>query len=253
MHSQIFRVGLLTLALHAPCAVRAQVITITPVALSVTDPTGAPIAQANILVSIGLQMASDTTDEHGQAFLHLQTGNYRITVYKPGYESGTVHITVTPVENSADKNVTVVLQPDSFVWATPTDPTNKGSSFNANSKLIRMANGTTKDGFVYSENLYLGPDGEEVYFKIIHYHSTDRVKKEFEAGLNDSVKVIDHRKATDKNGQIKSEMVVITRAKADQKIVALILIASDENLRTVCSHSLKDVLAVAKDLKPLEP
>jgi hypothetical protein len=128
----------------------------------------------------------------------------------------------------------------------------KGSSFNANSKLIRMAHGTMKDGFPFSENLYLGPDGEEVYFKTIHYHSADRVKKEFEAGLKESAKVLDHRKAADKNSQIKSEMVVITRAEGDEKILAMILITSGENLRTVRSYSLEDVLAVAKDLKPLE-
>ena len=39
---------------------------------------------------------------------------------------------------------------------------------------------------------------------------------------------------------------------ADQKILAMILITSGENLRTVRSDSLPDVLAVAKDLKPLE-
>lgn len=253
MRPQIFRVGLLTLVLLAPCAIRAQQIMITPVALSVTDPTGAPIPQAHVLVYRPTQMFDDTTDEHGHAFLHLQTGNYGIAVYKPGYESATVDITVTPVENSADKCVTVVLQLDDFGWVTPAYPTSKGSSFKSKFKLIRMANGFTKDGYPSSENLHLGPDGEEVSFRIIHYHSAGRVKEEFEAVLKDSVKVIDHRKAIDMSGNVRSEMAVITRALADQKDLAMIIITSGEDLHIVRSDSLQDVLAVAKDLKPLAP
>lgn len=133
------------------------------------------------------------------------------------------------------------------------ESTSKESSFNASVTLIRMANGTMKDGFRFSENLYLGPDGEEVCFRTIHYHSADRVKKEFGSGLKDAVKVIDHREALDGNDQIKSEMAVITRAVPGQKPVAMILITAGENLRIVHSDSLQDVLAIVKDLIVPEP
>jgi len=240
MHLRALRAGLLVLASLASCAVRAQQVTTIPVAVSVTDPAGKPIARAKIFVFKPTQGADVTADELGHASLQLRTGNYDIFAHAPAYESAKVHIAIDSSKDSAPENVTLVLQPvDRMEF-----------SFNANSRLLRLGNGITKDGFVFSQNVYLGPDGEKVYFQTIHYNSADRVRKEFEAALDDSAKVIEHRNTTDKDGQIKSELVVMTRAGDDQRPAAMILITSGENLRTVRSESLQDILAVARDLRP---
>ena len=74
------------------------------------------------------------------------------------------------------------------------------------------------------------------------------MKKKFESNLDDTVKVIERHEMKDKDGQIKSEMVVITRAGDDQKPVAMILWTFGETLHTVRSASLQDIFAVVRDL-----
>jgi hypothetical protein len=242
MHSQTLKAGLLAFALLAPCAVRAQQVTTTPVAITVTDPAGKPIARAKIFVFKPTEAADVTADELGHASLQLRSGNYDIAAYAPTFQSATVHIAIDSSKGVAAKNVSLVLQPVDH----------PEFSFNANSRLLRMGNGITKDGFVFSQNVYLGPDGEKVYFQTIHYNSAERVKKEFDSNLDDTVKVIERHEAKEKDGRIRSEMVVITRAgddqKDDQKPVAMILRTFGENLYTVRSASLQDIFAVARDL-----
>lgn len=238
MHLRAFKAGLLALVLLASCAVRAQQIPTVPVAVSVTDPAGKPIARAKIFVFKPTEDVDVTADELGRASLRLRSGNYDIFAYAPAYENAKVHIAIDSSEDSAAKNVTLVLQPVDH----------PEFSFNANSRLLRMGNGITKDGFVYSQNVYLGPDGEKVYFQTIHYNSAERVKKEFDSRVNDTVNVIERHEAKEKDGHIKSELVVITRAGDDQKPVAMILWTFGETLRTVRSASLQDIFAVVRDL-----
>lgn len=239
MDLRTLRAGLLALGFLASCTVRAQQVTTTPVAVSVTDPAGKPIARAKILVFNRTLGTDVTADELGRASLQLRDGNYDISAYAPVYESAKVHIAIDSSEDGAAQNVTLVLQPVDHMEFI----------FNVNFRLLRMGNGITKDGFVFSQNVYIGPDGEKVYFQTIHYNSADRVKKEFDSNLDDTVKVIERHETKDKDGQIKSEMAVVTRAGDDQKPVAMILITSGENLRTVRSDSLQDILGVARDLR----
>ena len=158
MHLQTLKAGPLALGLLASCAFGAQQVTTTRVSVSVTDAAGKPIARAKIFVFKPTEDADVTADELGRASLQLRSGNYDIFAYAPAYENAKVHIDLDSSEDSAAKNVTLVLHPVDRIEF----------SFSANSRLLRMGNGITKDGFVYSQNVYLGPDGEKVYFQTIH-------------------------------------------------------------------------------------
>jgi len=116
--------------------------------------------------------------------------------------------------------------------------------------LLMMSNGFTKDGFAFSRNTYRGADGENVHFEIFHYRSTERAKKEFDSRIKNAPRVIEHRKKLDENGDVKAEMAVIPVTIDGKKPSAMIVIVSGDTFRDVRSDSLKDVLAVAKTLKP---
>jgi hypothetical protein len=108
-------VGLLAIALVAAGPVRAQQITNTTVTFTVTDPSGAAIANATIVVGYPSTAPEMKTDEHGQLSVNFQIGaQYNLPVSAPGYISDHIYFDLTSAELPADatKNVTVVLHPD---------------------------------------------------------------------------------------------------------------------------------------------
>jgi hypothetical protein len=123
MRSRIFWLGLLGLALLPPRASLAQQISTTSATFSVTDPSGAAIASAQVVVMIRSMMGVLKTDEHGHLSVNLPIGaQYGMRVSAVGYKSGTVSIDLTPAGGAATatKNVTVVLErePDEYaIWS----------------------------------------------------------------------------------------------------------------------------------------
>ncbi len=114
MRSLIVGVALLALTALVPGAARAQQITSTTVTFTVTDPSGAAIANATIVVGYPSTAPEMKTDEHGQLSVNFQIGaQYNLPVSAPGYISDHIYFDLTSAELPADatKNVTIVLRP----------------------------------------------------------------------------------------------------------------------------------------------
>ena len=108
-------VALLALAALAPGAARAQQITTTKVIFFVTDPSGAAIGSAAIVLGMPSNTPGSKTDEYGRLSVDLPIGaQYNFPVSAPGYVSDYAYIDLTSAELPADdtKNVTVVLHLD---------------------------------------------------------------------------------------------------------------------------------------------
>ena len=103
--------ALLALAALVPGAARAQQITTTKVTFSVTDPNGAAIPNARILVSWGTTFGLMATDMNGQLSVDMKGGRYSLPVSAPGYISDHVYVDLTSAAGpaSATKRVSVVL------------------------------------------------------------------------------------------------------------------------------------------------
>ena len=105
-------VALLALAAFAPGAARAQQITTIKVIFFVTDPSGAAIGNATIVLGMPSNTPGAKTDEYGRLSVDLPIGaQYNFPVSAPGYVSDYIYIDLTSAELPADdtKNVTVVL------------------------------------------------------------------------------------------------------------------------------------------------
>jgi hypothetical protein len=116
MRSQVFRVALLALSSLAAGNVRAQQIRATTVTLTVTDPTGAPIANARTLAIYGSQFAVVSTDEHGCVSFKMLGGRGSIPVSASGYKNEEVPFDLTSAGDTA--NMSVVLEPVEFKITT---------------------------------------------------------------------------------------------------------------------------------------
>ena len=115
MRSLSVSVALLALAALAPGAARAQQITTTKVIFFVTDPSGAAIGSATIVLGMPSNTPGTKTDEYGRLSVDLPIGaQYNFPVSAPGYISDYAYIDLTSAELPADdtKNVTVVLHLD---------------------------------------------------------------------------------------------------------------------------------------------
>ncbi|HXN98671.1 MAG TPA: hypothetical protein VN881_06320 [Candidatus Acidoferrales bacterium] len=115
MRSLILNVCFSAFAVLAPAAVRAQQVTTTAVTFTVTNPSGAAIANATIVVGYPSTAPEMKTDEHGQLSVNFQIGaQYNLPVSASGYISDHIYFDLTSAELPADatKNVTVVLHPD---------------------------------------------------------------------------------------------------------------------------------------------
>jgi hypothetical protein len=114
MRSLTFSVALFAFAALAPGAARAQQITSTNVTFTVTDPTGAAIPNARILVVWGTTFGFMATDMKGQLSVDMKGGRYNLAVGAPAYISDHVYVDLTSAAGpaTATKNVTVVLDPD---------------------------------------------------------------------------------------------------------------------------------------------
>jgi len=114
MRSLSVSVALLALAALAPGAARAQQITTTKVIFFVTDPSGAAIGSATIVLGMPSNTPGTKTDEYGRLSVDLPIGaQYNFPVSAPGYISDYIYIDLTSADLPADdtKNVTVVLHP----------------------------------------------------------------------------------------------------------------------------------------------
>ena len=115
MRSLSVSVALLALAALVPSAARAQQITTTKVIFFVTDPSGAAIGNATIVLGMPSNTPGSKTDEYGRLSVDLPIGaQYNFPVSAPGYISDYAYIDLTSAELPADdtKNVTVVLHLD---------------------------------------------------------------------------------------------------------------------------------------------
>lgn len=115
MRSLSVSVALLAIAALAPGAARAQQITTTKVIFFVTDPSGAAIGNATIVLGMPSNTPGTKTDEYGRLSVDLPIGaQYNFPVSAPGYISDYAYIDLTSAELPADdtKNVTVVLHLD---------------------------------------------------------------------------------------------------------------------------------------------
>ena len=115
MRSLSVSVALLAVAALAPGAARAQQITTTKVIFFVTDPSGAAIGNATIVLGMPSNTPGTKTDEYGRLSVDLPIGaQYNFPVSAPGYISDYAYIDLTSAELPADdtKNVTVVLHLD---------------------------------------------------------------------------------------------------------------------------------------------
>jgi hypothetical protein len=114
MRSLSVGVALLALAAFAPGAARAQQTTTTKVTFTVTDPTGAAIPNARILMVWGTTFGLMATDKNGQLSVDMKGGRYNLAVGAPAYIIDHVYVDLTSAAGpaSATKNVTVVLDPD---------------------------------------------------------------------------------------------------------------------------------------------
>jgi hypothetical protein len=115
MRSLRVSVAFLALAVLAPSAARAQQITTIKVIFFVTDPSGAAIGNATIVLGMPSNTPGSKTDEYGRLSTDLPIGaQYNFPVSAPGYISNYAYIDLTSAELPADdtKNVIVVLHPD---------------------------------------------------------------------------------------------------------------------------------------------
>ena len=115
MRSLSVSVALLAVAALAPGAARAQQITTIKVIFFVTDPSGAAIGSATIVLGMPSNTPGTKTDEYGRLSVDLPIGaQYNFPVSAPGYISDYAYIDLTSAELPADdtKNVTVVLHLD---------------------------------------------------------------------------------------------------------------------------------------------
>jgi hypothetical protein len=115
MRSLSVSVALLALATLVPSAARAQQITTIKVIFFVTDPSGAAIGNATIVLGMPSNTPGSKTDEYGRLSVDLPIGaQYNFPVSAPGYISDYAYIDLTSAELPADdtKNVTVVLHLD---------------------------------------------------------------------------------------------------------------------------------------------
>ena len=115
MRSLSVSVALLALAALVPSAARAQQITTIKVIFFVTDPSGAAIGNATIVLGMPSNTPGTKTDEYGRLSVDLPIGaQYNFPVSAPGYISDYAYLDLTSAELPADdtKNVTVVLHLD---------------------------------------------------------------------------------------------------------------------------------------------
>ena len=143
MRSLSVSVALLAVAALAPGAARAQQITTIKVIFFVTDPSGAAIGNATIVLGMPSNTPGTKTDEYGRLSVDLPIGaQYNFPVSAPGYISDYAYLDLTSAELPADdtKNVTVVLHlddrpsqtaqtvPNSKVWLLITGDANHAPS-----------------------------------------------------------------------------------------------------------------------------
>ena len=114
--------------------------------------------------------------------------------------------------------------------------------------LLRMADGRTPDGFLFSQNTYRGPDGEKVYFRTFHYHSTERARAEFESRIKAATKVLDRVETKGDGGEV-DEMAVLVTTGENGKPLSMIVVNAGENFRSVQSNSSEDIKQVADMLR----
>ena len=137
--------------------------------------------------------------------------------------------------------------PDAGYRASGQETPNEGS-FTSQCKLLRMANGVTKDGFAISMNTYRAPDGDTIDFLTYHYDSADRAQREFDDQLKRATKVITQISRVEESGHTERLAVfVITHAgKAD---IAVLASTAGPLLHSAQSKSLQDVELFAAEIK----
>ena len=95
----------------ATTAMLAQVIITSTVLGTVTDPQGAAVPDAKVMlqnVDTGVQRAAPTNSEGNYQFPNLNAGHYKVMVLKPGFAKATS--TAVPLENGTTQRVDITLK-----------------------------------------------------------------------------------------------------------------------------------------------
>lgn len=114
--------------------------------------------------------------------------------------------------------------------------------------LVRMANGRTESGFVFSQNRYKGPAGQIVNASIIHCGTPEAAKKEFEESVAKASKVVDQTEILDNDKNVTGRRAVLSIDRKGQKTFLTILIMKivSPNLFDVSSDSMQDAVDFEK-------
>jgi hypothetical protein len=106
MCSQLFRTGLLGIALLAPSAVYTQQATTRAVTIQVCDQVGTPVTHAQIQLAPAPDPAVTKleTDEHGTRSFNLKAGGYALVVSAQGFKTWSERIFVAPANGDASSS-----------------------------------------------------------------------------------------------------------------------------------------------------
>ena len=124
MRSHVFTIGLLGLALLTSHTNQLPQPTRTKVILTITDPNGNAIAQADVYLQFGSAFAYMHADEQGRFPLDCGADYHSVTVSAPGFEgiSKTGEVSSACRSSSVPKSISVVLQPSPIGLQGPTYP-----------------------------------------------------------------------------------------------------------------------------------
>lgn len=110
-------------------------------------------------------------------------------------------------------------------------------------KLVRMGNGWTEDGFPFSQNTYKGAAGQVVYFRITHYGSHERAKKEFWDSISKASSVIEQKEVLDKDGHSTGQRAVFTDKSGQKTLVTIVRVTTvGTDLYDIFSYSMQDAV-----------
>ena len=111
---------------------------------------------------------------------------------------------------------------------------------------VSWENGLTPDHFAYGLNTYAGPDGERVYFRVVHHHSVELTRERFESQIKAASKVVERIKAPGEKG---NEMAILDVDNRDGCGGLIIIATAGEDFRTVQSKSSEDINIIARQMR----
>ncbi len=192
MNRTISRLGFTALALVAGASAPlvAQDLTTGAINVMVTDPSGAIVAGARVMVDGGRGQSSYTTDAKGAIRITgLIPGQYHLTVTAPGFDIPTKRMvpvslsTLTPVRIQLNKTASAVVTVTASNSSIDTTTQTSGSSFNSEtisslpigrsfSSVVNLAPGVASSGIDSNNPSVSGASGLENSYVIDGVNTT---------------------------------------------------------------------------------